>query len=248
MWSILVLSGSLEFYKCCYCKSNSTFDFCFRLSCLCDGNSVIPEWIHSFKFLNFDVNFLLRMRIFHCLLSVFFFLFDHQPMSGSFVVRSAGCGPFSTNQVNIIYKVKIIDLLPPADNFVLPEFSSMFHLLYSRKIWTGEIYVFQSILVQNHLLNVYSVKIILLKLLPKFLIQVLMQPCTFVCEAEGTVFLSFLLMKYYLAWKFLILPLLFIYFWNVKYFMELYSCAYHNEFSNPGYAACQCSFLTWISI
>lgn len=125
MWRILVLSGSLELYECCYHKSNSTFDFCFRLSCLCDGNSEIPEWIHSFKFLNLDVNFLLRMRIFHCPLSVFFFLFDHQSMSGSFVVRSASYGSFSTNQVDIIYEVKIIDLLSPADNFVLPEFSSL---------------------------------------------------------------------------------------------------------------------------
>lgn len=42
-------------------------------------------------------------------------LFDHQSM-GSFVFRSASYGSFSSNQVDTIYKVEIIDLLPLAEN------------------------------------------------------------------------------------------------------------------------------------
>lgn len=83
-WGILVLSGSTEFCKCCYHKSNLTFDFCFRISLLCDDNSEIPEWIHSFKFLNFDVNFLLCMRIFYCPGAGLFLLFDQQSTGSSF--------------------------------------------------------------------------------------------------------------------------------------------------------------------
>lgn len=67
VWDILVLSGSTEFCKCCYHKSNLTFDFCFRISLLCDDNSEIPEWIHPLiqvsqlwcKFLLVYENFLL---------------------------------------------------------------------------------------------------------------------------------------------------------------------------------------------
>lgn len=35
---------------------------------------------------------------------------------GSFVFRSASYGSFSSNQVDTIYKVEIIDLLPLAEN------------------------------------------------------------------------------------------------------------------------------------
>lgn len=110
----------VEFSKCCYHKY--TFDFCFWPSLLCDGNSEIPEWVHSFKFLNFDVNFLFFRRFFHCLVSGL--LFDQQSTGGSFVVKSS-------NQIGILYKIKIIDLFPLADNFVFKHFK----LRFSRKIW-----------------------------------------------------------------------------------------------------------------
>jgi len=76
------------------------------------------------------------MRIFHCPLSVFFLLFDQQSTGSIFAVRSSSYGPFSSSQVDTIYRVKVIDLLPLAVNFVLPEFSSALDLLYSRKIRT----------------------------------------------------------------------------------------------------------------
>lgn len=96
---------------------------------------VILRYLNESTHLNFDVNFLLRMRIFYCPLSVFFFLFDHQSMGSSFVLRSASYGPVSSNQVDTIYKVKIIEHLPLTDNSVLPEFSSTLDFLCSRKIW-----------------------------------------------------------------------------------------------------------------
>lgn len=64
----------------------------------------------------------------------FFLLFDHQSMGSSFVLRSASYGYFSSNQVDKICKVDIIDLSPLAENCVLPEFSSILALLHSRKI------------------------------------------------------------------------------------------------------------------
>lgn len=138
-WTLQILILQKQFY------------FWFLLQILlCDANCEVSEWIHSFKFLNFDVNSLLPMRIFHCPLCIFFpVLFDHQSM-GSFVFRSASYGSFSSNQIDTIYKVEITDLLPLAENFVLPEFSSTLNLLHSRRIWTemppGEI--FRSILVK----------------------------------------------------------------------------------------------------
>lgn len=127
------------------------FYFWFLLqTSLCNGNSEISEWIHSFKFLNFDVNFLFHMRISHCPLCIFFPLFDHQSIGSSFVFRSASYSSVSSNQVDTICKAEIIDLLPLAENFVLPEFSSTLDLLHLRKIWIEMLpaEIFQSILVR----------------------------------------------------------------------------------------------------
>lgn len=74
---ILVLSDSVEFYKYCCHKSNSTFDFCFRLSLLCDGNSEIETSMNPLiqvsqlwcKFLVWEFSLVLNLFFSSCVIT-----------------------------------------------------------------------------------------------------------------------------------------------------------------------------------